>query len=301
MGGRRRLTDQEESGQIDAPPAWERLDLEVLTGTVLIAGGTNTGKSTLTRYLYRRLCAAGRRVAYLDGDPGQSTLGPPTTITLGLSAGGESAFPPAGELVRWFVGATSPSRHMLPLLAGAARLADRARTAAADVTLYDSSGLVDPVQGGAALKRALVDVLQPAAVITIQKQEELEPLLVPWRRMTGRRLLELSPAPAVRVRDAADRQAYRARQFAGYFEEAQPLTLEPPRYAVVPRLHFRRHQVLALRDAEGFTRALAIVLEDRQDEQRLTVLTPLAAADVITTLELGDLLLDPETFRDAPL
>ena len=295
------MTAQEKSGQIDAPPAWERLDLQELSGTVLIAGGTNTGKSTLARYLYGRLRAAGRRVAYLDGDPGQSTLGPPTTVTLGLSAGGESAFPPAGETVRWFVGATSPRRHMLPLLAGAARLVRSARAAGAEAILYDSSGLVDPTQGGAALKRALVDVLQPAAVIAIQKQEELEPLLRPWRRLPSLQLVELSPAPAVRERDAADRQAYRARRFAAYFEEARPLTLEPPRYAVLPRLHFRRHQLLALRDADGVTKALAIVLEDRKDEQQLTVLTPLTTADGVTTLELGDLLLDPETFRDAPL
>jgi len=293
------MTAQSEDGQIDAPRAWERLDLDDAAGVVFIAGGTNTGKSTLARYLYRRLCAAGRRVAYVDGDPGQSTLGPPTTITMALSAGRDGAFPPGGETARWFVGATSPRGHMLPLLAGATRLLGAARAAGADVILYDSSGLIDPAQGGAALKRALVDVLQPAAIVAIQQQGELEPLLLPWRRLPSLRLEELSPAPAVRQRDAADRQAYRARRFAAYFEEARPLTLDPPRYAVLPRLHFRQNQIVALRDRGGFTVALAIVLEDRKDEQRLTVLTPLDAAEEIATLELGDLLLDPETFRDA--
>lgn len=290
-----------KSEQIDVPPAWERIDLDNLAGVVLIAGGTNTGKSTLARYLYGRLGAAGRRVAYVDGDPGQSTLGPPTTLSMGMGDGGDDAFPPGGETVRWFVGSVSPRGHMLPLLAGADRLVGAAQAAGADVVLYDSSGLVDPAQGGAALKRALVDVLQPAAVIAIQKEEELETLLLPWRRLPSLRLIELSPAPAVRHRDAADRQAYRARRFAAYFDEARALTLEPPRYAVLPRLHFRQNQVLALRDAEGLTRALAIVREDKKEEQQLTVLTPLASAGDITTLELGDLLLDPETFRDAPL
>ncbi|MDX1687815.1 MAG: polynucleotide 5'-hydroxyl-kinase [Candidatus Promineifilaceae bacterium] len=295
------MTAQEEHAQIDVPSAWERLNLEDLNGTILIAGGTNTGKSTLVRYLAGRLIAAGQRVAYVDGDPGQSTLGPPTTVTMALSAGRDDAFPPSGETARWFVGATSPRRHMLPLLAGAARLVRSARAAGAEAVLYDSSGMVDPAQGGTALKQAFVDVLQPAAVIAIQKQDELEPLLRPWRRLPSLQLVELSPAPAVRERDAADRQDYRARRFAAYFEEAQPLTLRPPRYAVLPRLHFRQHQLLALRDAGGFTQALAIVLEDQKENQQLTVLTPLSALDGVTTLELGDLLLDPETFRDAPL
>ena len=288
------------NGRIEVPSTWERINLETLTGVVLIVGGTNTGKSTMARYLYGRLCTAGRRVAYVDGDPGQSTLGPPTTLTMGLTAGRDDAFPPGGETVRWFVGSTSPRGHMLPLLAGAARLVERAKASGADAILYDSSGLIDPHQGGAALKRALADALQPAAVIAIHKHEELEPLLLPWRRFPSLRLTELAPAPAVRERDAADRQAYRAHRFAAYFEEAHALTLSPPRYAVLPRLHFRRHQVLTLRDGEGFARELGVVLEDNKKTQQLIILTPLKSADGIITLELGDLLLDPETFHDAP-
>lgn len=295
---------QREERQIEVPPAWEQLNLDNLAdkvaAVVFVAGGTDTGKSTLARYLYGRLGAGGRRVAYVDGDPGQSTLGPPTTLTVGVR-GEDGAYPPSGETARWFVGATSPRRHMLPLLAGATRLLRAARAAGADVILYDSSGLIDRAQGGAALKRALVDVLQPALVLAIQKEEELESLLVPWRRLPSLEVVELAPVSAVRERDGTDRRAYRARRFAAYFEVARPLTLEPPRYAVLPRLHFRRHQVLALRDAEGMTQALGVVLEDDREAQQLTVLTPLDTADGVTTLETGDLLLDPETFGDAPI
>jgi polynucleotide 5'-hydroxyl-kinase GRC3/NOL9 len=99
------------------------------------------GKSTFARYLYQRLVIEGKQAAYLDGDPGQSLLGPPTTLTLALGELGEPGkhgFPPSGEVRRWFIGSVSPSGHMLPLLVGAARLV-RAAFALGGGRVYDTS------------------------------------------------------------------------------------------------------------------------------------------------------------------
>ncbi len=48
-------------------PAWRRLDLAGLQGTLMIVGGTDSGKTTFARYLFLGLCHLGRRAAYLDG------------------------------------------------------------------------------------------------------------------------------------------------------------------------------------------------------------------------------------------
>lgn len=108
---------------IHVPREWEQLKLARLHGLLLVIGATDIGKSTFARYLYQRLCLDARRVAYLDGDPGQSTLGPPATMTLALNQPGQAIFPPQGQTWRSFVGAVSPRGHMLPLLVGASRLA----------------------------------------------------------------------------------------------------------------------------------------------------------------------------------
>jgi hypothetical protein len=77
----REMTNQ----PLDIPPAWDKIVLREAHGLLMVIGATDTGKSTFAQYLYRRLGAEpGRRVAYLDGDPGQSRLGPPTTMTLAL-------------------------------------------------------------------------------------------------------------------------------------------------------------------------------------------------------------------------
>lgn len=280
-------------------PGGAELALGRTDGVILIVGEPNTGKSTLARHLFKQAQEKGTVTAYLDGDPGQSTIGPPATMAVATGRPGEGTFPPAGTELTWFVGAVSPRRHMLPMLSGAVRLSRAALEREADLLLYDSSGLVDPQQGGAALKRALVDVLQPAAIVAIQRRKELQELLCGWRH-SGLSVSQVAPSPDVKQRNAADRQAYRARRFRRYFQSAHRLALPRKRLATVHSPRWRRNQVVALRDREGFTLALGIVLEEK-DGGDLVVLTPLSEPDRVALLELGDLLLDPDTFKDEAL
>ena len=53
-------------------------------GTVLLLGATDTGKSVLARELLNRGVRAGKSVALVDADIGQSDIGPPATIGLGI-------------------------------------------------------------------------------------------------------------------------------------------------------------------------------------------------------------------------
>ena len=174
--------NMDEYGRLEVPPRWERIARSGLSGTLLVVGAPDTGKSTFARYLYRCLCAQHERVAFVDGDVGQATLGPPTTITLALGAAGDDSFPPAGRRFRAFVGDVSPRRHMLPVVVSAHALVQTAREEGASVVVFDTTGLVDPNCGGGALKRAKVDLLRPSVVVGIQRGSELEYLLCPLRR-----------------------------------------------------------------------------------------------------------------------
>jgi polynucleotide 5'-hydroxyl-kinase GRC3/NOL9 len=101
---------------MDILPEWETIEPAKLRGTLLVVGMSDAGKSTFARYLYGRLRQADRRVAYLDGDPGQGRLGPPATMTLTSEMIGEEPFRDQGAICRTFVGSTSPAGHMLPVL-----------------------------------------------------------------------------------------------------------------------------------------------------------------------------------------
>jgi polynucleotide 5'-hydroxyl-kinase GRC3/NOL9 len=300
------MTEIEQGGvTVDVPSSWHELAAADLRGPVMMVGAPDTGKSTLGRYLHDRWSAAGRRVAFLDGDPGQSTLGPPATMTLALGGPVTLASAiwgsPSNATRRRFVGAVSPRGHMLPLVVGAGRLVEAAQEAGAEAVIYDTSGLVDPAQGGLSLKLAKIDLLQPEAVIAIQRTDELEPLLAPLRRSQRTRLFELCPAPAVTPRDQATRQAHRAAQFGRYFAGARLLHIEFGHLAVLPEPNIAFNQLIALEDAAGFTLGLGIVRQADLSARQLTLLTPLTTSEGVDALHLGDLAVDPWTWRDQPL
>jgi polynucleotide 5'-hydroxyl-kinase GRC3/NOL9 len=287
--------------RIDVPPAWERITLSALSGTLLVVGAPDTGKSTFARYLYRRLCAQHERVAFVDGDIGQAALGPPTTMTLALGKPGDDRFPPAGSRFRTFVGDVSPRRHMLPTVVGAHRLVHKAREEGATAVVFDTTGLVDPAHGGGALKRAKVRLLRPVAVVGIQRGNELEHLLVPLRRSRCTRVIDLPAARAARRRDVLVRQGHRSARFRSYFEGVQPLEVIWQRLAVFPNPAFTPHRLVALEDGEGFALALAIVTASDPVRSAVTLHTPLSSLDGVDSICLGDLALDPHSFAESRL
>jgi polynucleotide 5'-kinase involved in rRNA processing len=197
---------------------------------------------------------------------------------------------------------------MLPMLVGAAALVEAARDAGAGAVIYDTSGLVDPAQGGVALKLAKIDLLRPGTVIAIQREEELDPLLGPLRHCGWLRLHEMRPSAAVEPRDPVARRAHRAAHFASYFAGARPVGLRWDRLAVWPRSgeaergmsapDFSYRQVVALEDAAGFALGLGIVLRADSRAREVTLLTPLASPDGVEALRLGDLTVDTRTFQD---
>jgi polynucleotide 5'-hydroxyl-kinase GRC3/NOL9 len=291
--------------RFDVPPAWKRITLSALGGTVLVVGAPDTGKSTFARYLYRRLCGCHQRVGFIDGDMGQATLGPPTTISLALSeSGGGDDFPPLGPRFCVFIGDVSPRGHMLPTVVGAHRLVQKAEEEGATAVVFDTTGLVDPSCGGGELKRAKIDLLRPSTVVGIQRGDELEHLLVPLRRSRRTRVLDLQVSWAARRREVAERQNHRCVRFRRYFEEAQLLEVAWQRWAVLPAPSFTPLRLVAFECAEGFTLGLGIVVASDRHRATLTVKTPLTSADSldeVDTIRLGDVALDPLTFRELRL
>ena len=287
--------------RIDVPSSWESLRVATMKGVILVVGATDTGKTTLARYLYRRLRDHHKRVAFVDGDMGQATLGPPTTVTMAVSEGGDDGFPPDGRRYRAFIGDISPTGHMLPTVVGAHKLVERARGAGATAIVVDTTGLVAASQGGGALKLALVDLLRPEVVIGLQRGSELEHLLVPLRCSRRTRVIDREVPQAVERRGPKMRRAHRAAQYCRAFEEARPLTMRWVGRAVFPAPSFSQHRLVALEDGEGFVLGLGIVTDYDPDGGTVTLLTPIASLEDVDAIRVGDVAVHPRTFRDERL
>jgi polynucleotide 5'-hydroxyl-kinase GRC3/NOL9 len=280
------------------PLAWKQLDLEGINGVLLVIGETDTGKTTFARYMFSTLNSLGRQVALLDGDPGQSWLGPPTTMTLASTMGAGDDFLKTNQTRRYFVGSTTPQGHMLPIIVGSASLIRSAFDKGIRTIVYDTSGLVDPRSGGLALKMAKIDLLRPQVVFAIQRHEELEPLMTPLRRSQRVKVIDLQTVPNVQRRDADERRRHRIRQYQRYFNTARTLNIHWSKLAVFPLPAFRIHQLLALENRDSFVVGLGIVIDIDRPRQRVELLTPLENLEGVDALHLGDILLDPRSFED---
>lgn len=285
----------------DIPTPWKDIDVSSLRGVVMIIGGTDTGKSTFARYVCRRARELGRRVALLDGDPGQSTLGPPTTMTLAFAEEGDTLFPSAGRRWRYFVGSVSPRGHMLNILVGASRLVGAARAAGAQLILYDTTGFIEEEGGGINLKWAKCELLRPSVVFAIQRGDELHSLLSPLRRSGRTEVHTMEPASAVQPRDVTVRRAHRAAQYRAYFAGAAPATLNTHRVATFPRRPLTYNQLIGLEDDAGFALGLGIVRQAFLHSGEIVILTPLTDLSHLSVIRLGRIAVDPSTFEDRHL
>ncbi|MGD9368854.1 MAG: Clp1/GlmU family protein [Desulfobacteraceae bacterium] len=280
---------QEEGRHI--PSDWNDLPLERMKGTILVIGASDRGKTTLVRWLMRRLTSRGSQVGWLDGDIGQSTLGLPTTMTLALGEHPAEQLPEPSAA--FFVGATSPKGCMLPHVTGFRLLRDLALRSGSDTVVVDTTGLVAENAGGGALQEWTIELLNPQFVIALQYGRELKHLLPALRRDRRRHLHVLKPAPAVRTRSTQERAHNRRERFRRYFQAAHPLLL---RLGTVPVYGLRRAgpgQLAALLDPAGFCQALALLHQRTSDG--LILQTPWAGLKGVSAVRFGIMSLDPAT------
>ena len=282
-------------------PEWESIDPTKLKGTLFVMGVTDVGKSTFARYLYGRLRKAGRRVAYLDGDPGQGCLGPSTVMTLTTEKIVEKDLFRQQGSVRWrFVGAPTPVGHMLPMLVGSARLIKAAQEAGMESVIYDTTGLIDPNRGGLHLKLAKINLLRPSTVFAIEREGELEPLTRPLRLSRRLQVVRIPVSPGVKCRDLDSRRAFRAEKFAQYFSGARPVKISWAHLAVFPTPAFRLNLLVAMEDTNGYVLGLGIIQRIMEESREVTLVTPLSSLQGVDAITLGDVILDSQTFFDQP-
>ncbi|MGQ9689545.1 MAG: Clp1/GlmU family protein [Desulfobaccales bacterium] len=201
---------------LDIPPAWEAAARRYLDlgGVTLVLGGTDTGKSTLCQYLIYRAYASGKVSALVDLDLGQSHLGPPAALGLGIFPprlpGNQGLFPEG----LYFIGQTSPVGAVLEVTVGSRVLVDQARAQGVRQVAVNTSGLIS---GPAAfrLKQAKVDLLQPVLILSLERDQELAPLLRVLK--AGHETLRLPVSSRAIRRSLEERRQYRQSRFQGYF------------------------------------------------------------------------------------
>ncbi|MCS7309661.1 MAG: Clp1/GlmU family protein [Armatimonadetes bacterium] len=200
---------------------WEQAlqTLATQRARILILGARDVGKTTFTTLLANRQLAHGLRVAVVDADVGQSEIGPPTTIGMGIV---EAPVPTLHAIVPraiYFVGSNTPRGRMLETVNGVRAMVAKAEEAGAQSILVDTTGFISGT-AGRRLKCAKVEAIRPQFVVAIQRKDELEHLLRPIERR-NLRLLRLPVPDTVTLKSPEMRQQRRVMRFFRYFQDAR--------------------------------------------------------------------------------
>ncbi|MBN1697396.1 MAG: hypothetical protein JW881_07770 [Spirochaetales bacterium] len=281
--------------------AWDNILAEIKNdhtiGSVYIIGGVDTGKTTLASFLYSSL-RKHFSIGYIDCDPGQSTIGPPATIGLGIYGKAEivSGLNKPDAFYLRFIGNITPTRHLLQTVSGIKRCAEKAEKLGVEKLIIDSSGFV---RGSAAreFQFTVIDLIRPDYIIELASDFPLESLLVNFSRRF--RIVSIAASQAVRSRSKEERRHNREERFRHYFTNTELSSLDTGRigfHGMIPDGSVKDswdQLLVALCNRNQFVISLGILQSFNPGKKKLTVLSPPFPAEKIVSIHFGSIRLLP--------
>ncbi len=217
------------------PDSWNKavetvLALQQKPAVIMVMGAADSGKSSFVTYLLNRLVSKQQKVAVVDGDLGQSDVGPSATVAYAV------ATKPVFEIYNlrmqngFFVGVTSPQLWAKKTLAGFAAMMEEAAKREVDYTLVNTDGFVagdDAVR----FKLEVIKQVKPNIVVAAQIQNELQPIL----DCLGGTILTIQPSQALSARTQEKRKLLREMTYSKYLKEAKLICIPQSQITVEPR------------------------------------------------------------------
>lgn len=205
------------------PNSWkEAVDKIIEAGgctRVVVLGNVDSGKTSFCKYLANMALISGRNVTLVDGDLGQSDIGPPGT--LGLSFVRKHLIDPFNlkpdSIV--FIGVTSPSSVIEPTINGLIELVDKALSANSDLIIVNTDGWVEGLDA-VRYKRRLIKSLQPNFIVAIHDKDELKPII---DLLTGleANIINVETPKNIKKRDRETRKLIRESLYRRYLKDAR--------------------------------------------------------------------------------
>lgn len=267
------------------PHSWHEAVRTVIGGRrspVMVIGPVDSGKSSLCTFLCNHAIREGMKVGVIDGDIGQSDIGPPGTMGLALIDedivdlyGAEPA-----ELV--FVGTKSPSTVTVRTFTASVILDRKARLTGVDLLIVNTDGWVN---GEEALvhKRGLIEVFQPSTVIVMRKSGDMESLDVG----RARKLIVESPR-TIKERRVDTRRELRNLAYGKYLKGSK--TRAFPLSSLETHDWVEAGVLVGLEGEEGELLGIGILLDVDEGGNLVKVHTPVRSS--IRKVRLGRIRLE---------
>lgn len=199
------------------PSSWNDSIQELLGSqsapiSAIVLGAVDSGKSSFCTYMTNRLVGEKKKVMILDGDLGQSDVGPPSTIAFA------SVAKPITDLFNlqaknaFFIGETTAGNATDKMVQGLASLKKEALSGNPDVLIINTDGWVEG-ECAVSYKLRLVEELNPDIIFFVQQKDELAQIFASIPKT--RKIIVESP-PAIKPRDREKRRGLRELGYKKY-------------------------------------------------------------------------------------
>jgi len=200
--------------------------------SIMVLGEVDTGKTFFSTYLANRLVESGNKTAILDCDTGQSDIGPPGTFGMLVMTKPVVFLTEETPTHLFMLGAHSPGLHFLPALIGLHSMLKKARSEA-DILIIDTTGWVQG-DGGRAIKKAKLDLIDPQMSVLMQRGTELEHLV---KHIPPEKIVRLPVSKKASPTSQMDRKALREFVSVKYFKGAKVIEI-PFKQVFTDRCYF---------------------------------------------------------------
>jgi polynucleotide 5'-hydroxyl-kinase GRC3/NOL9 len=265
----------------------------------MILGKVDSGKTSFCTYLINMLINEKQKVAILDGDLGQTDIGPPCTIAYAFVT------MPVTDLFRlraenaFFVGVTSPSEAIDKTIHGVALMKAQVLGKAADFVIVNTDGWVEGEEA-VKYKSRLAELVNPDMVFCIQQKDELTPLLAALEKF---RITTIESSLNAKQRSREKRRNLRELGYVKYLTDAKvkswPLKMlaTEEQNVMLIMLGEERGLLLGLFDSQRKFVGIGILLEVNYLRRTIKVFTPVS--EKTSSIVLGKVRLD-ENLKEIP-
>ena len=264
------------------PTSWrEATDaiLELDKSKTIVIGDIDTGKSTFCTYLANLTVRSEMGIWVLDADIGQSDLGPPTTISLGLANKYITNLSSIKADRMFFVGYTSPSSVTDKVIFGIKKLASHASP---PPLVINTDGWVADDQA-ASHKVKMINELAPDIVVGIERVHEIDAILDSVNAMS----IRIHPPDFVKPRSREQRKRLRENCYRRFLTDAKTITLPVDMVKISSGTHPQRNEnlIVGLLDRNEFLLGIGILKE--VDSQRRSAKIYSQEVTELASVEIG--------------
>ncbi|MCW4000028.1 MAG: Clp1/GlmU family protein [Candidatus Bathyarchaeota archaeon] len=211
-----------EFGGNTVPASWSQpvqsaLGIEKKPVVIAVIGASDSGKSSFCTYLFNKLIEAGGRVAVVDGDLGQSDIGPSATVGYGMASRHITQLHNLRMRNGFFVGVTSPATMQAKAIEAVKAMLTEVYPRGADYILVNTDGWISGAEA-ALYKIALLTAVQPDLIVGVQVQGELELLR---GSLTAKPVMLIEASAALNPRSPEKRKVLREMTYARYLKKAK--------------------------------------------------------------------------------